>query len=328
MQKADDMREAGGARATKPSRTMAPDAMQTRIINAFAERGDAFNQFDYLLQLASELDELSEQDKRPEALIKGCQSQVWIHLSWTPESEGTASTLSLRGDSDTLMVRGIIRILELMFAGCSPNEVLGCPLRFVEETELASIFDSQRKTGVSAIMDALCASARKQQSLRQDEKQGGNAMDTTNRPTLKDQLEAAEKRADAILEKLKSPATEAGEFTRLVGEFVCCKFFLEPDECTTNNILELANISVEKLLRVNDRSVKLAQGSNTCTNQSSTDIKKVLLSLTLQRALDVKLTPDESANLETIEQLAGALYARRTCANMVSCAISAEHRED
>lgn len=321
------MREADGIRAAKPSRTMAPDAVQTRIIDAFAEHGDAFNQFDYLLQLASELDELSEQDKRPEALIKGCQSQVWIHLSWTPESEGAASTLCLRGDSDTLMVRGVIRILELMFAGCSPDEVLGCPLRFVEETELASIFDSQRKTGVSAIMDALRASARRQQSLRQDEKQEGNAMDTTNRPTLKAQLEAAEKRADAILEKLKSPATETDEFTRLVGEFVRCKFFLEPDECTTDNILELANISVEKLLRVNDRSVKLAQGSNTCTNQSSTDIKKVLLSLTLQRALAVKLTPDESANLETIEQLADALYARRACADMVSCAISAERRE-
>lgn len=127
--------------------------------------------------------------------------------------------------------------------------------------------------------------------------------------TLKEQLDAASERGEVIIGKLKNPVLTEDEFSCLIAEFVRCKFFLEPDECTTDNLLELAEISVEKLLRVNDRSVKLAQGSNTCTNQSSTDIKKVLLSLTLQRALGVKFTPEESANLETVDQLARALYA-------------------
>ena len=52
-------------------------------------------------------------------------------------------------------------------------------------------------------------------------------------------------------------------------------------------------------------------GSTTCTNQSSTDIKKVLLSLTLQRAVGVRFSPEESADLETITQLSDALFDAR-----------------
>ena len=93
--------------------------------------------------------------------------------------------------------------------------------------------------------------------------------------------------------------------------YTLAKFFLTEDEVRalgTDDILKLADESVEKLLRQNDKSVKLAEGSTTCTNQSSTDIKKVLLSLTLQRALNVRFTPEQSANLETITQLADALF--------------------
>ena len=82
-------------------------------------------------------------------------------------------------------------------------------------------------------------------------------------------------------------------------------------EAGTEMLLELANVSVEKMLRNADKSVKLAEGSTTCTNQSSTDIKKVLLSMTLQHSLDIKFTPDYSASLETITQLADALYDAR-----------------
>ena len=82
-------------------------------------------------------------------------------------------------------------------------------------------------------------------------------------------------------------------------------------ESSLNSADEDFRSSVEKMLRNADKSVKLAEGSTTCTNQSSTDIKKVLLSMTLQRSLGIKFTPEYSANLETITQLADALYDAR-----------------
>ncbi len=133
----------------------------------------------------------------------------------------------------------------------------------------------------------------------------------TNTMTLKERLDIAAKDAEAALELLKSGTLDREGFRAQIRRFTLSKFFLTEDEVRaagTEDILKLANESVEKLLRQNDKSVKLAEGSTTCTDQSSTDIKKVLLSLTLQRALNVRFTPELSASLETITQLADALF--------------------
>ena len=133
----------------------------------------------------------------------------------------------------------------------------------------------------------------------------------TNTTTLKERLDIAAKDAEAALELLKSGTLDREGFRAQIRRFTLSKFFLTEDEVRaagTEDILKLANESVEKLLRQNDKSVKLAEGSTTCTDQSSTDIKKVLLSLTLQRALNVRFTPELSASLETITQLADALF--------------------
>lgn len=126
--------------------------------------------------------------------------------------------------------------------------------------------------------------------------------------TLKQRLDIASAEAEEALSMLVSGSLSREQFADIVRRFTLAKFFLTEEECPNDNIFCLAEISIEKLLSQNDKSVTLAQGSNTCTNQSSTDIKKVLLSLTLQRALDVQFTPAESAELETISQLAYALY--------------------
>ena len=132
--------------------------------------------------------------------------------------------------------------------------------------------------------------------------------------TLKERLDIAALDAEAALEKLLAGNLDREGFRREVRAFTLAKFFLTEDEVAeagTEELLKLAEVSVEKMLRNADKSVKLAEGSTTCTNQSSTDIKKVLLSMTLQRSLGVKFTPDYSASLETVTQLADALYDAR-----------------
>lgn len=129
-------------------------------------------------------------------------------------------------------------------------------------------------------------------------------------PNLKERMEQADVQARQAVDALRDRTMTEEDFNDSVHEYVRCKFLLSKEECTSDTILDLAEISTEKMLRENDRSVKLAQASTTCTNQSSTGIKKVLLSLSLQRALGVTISPDESAKLETVPQLARALYER------------------
>lgn len=109
--------------------------------------------------------------------------------------------------------------------------------------------------------------------------------------TLKEQLEEAEQHSKEVLDQLLDENTTRDEFRTLMKSYVGYRFFLEPEEMKTDVILDLAEDSVEKLLSINDLSVTLSEGSQTCTNQSSTDIKKVLLSLTLQRARESSSRP-------------------------------------
>ncbi len=126
-----------------------PDQIQQDYIDAFTSKGDAFEQFDYLLQVSAQLDELDEALKIEDALVKGCQSQVWLHPVWEGGKPG--SSFAIKGDSDTLMVRGVIRIFQDMFTGQDAQAIINCPVRFVDETELLYVFDAQRQAGVGAI---------------------------------------------------------------------------------------------------------------------------------------------------------------------------------
>lgn len=133
----------------------------------------------------------------------------------------------------------------------------------------------------------------------------------TQTMTLKERLDIAQADADIALDLIVNGNLDRDGFRAQVRRFTLDKFFLTEEEVQaagTEELLKLANESVEKMLRNADKSVKLAEGSTTCTNQSSTDIKKVLLSMTLQRALGIRFTPEESAELTTLTQLADALY--------------------
>ena len=139
-----------------------PDKIQQDYIDAFVKCGDTFDQFDYLLQISAQLDELDDNKKTDDVLVSGCQSQVWLYPEWQGDSAGCG--FALKGDSDTLMVRGVIRIFQDMFAGQDASSIIDCPIRFVEETELLYIFDAKRQAGVSAIAKTIKDFARKAQA--------------------------------------------------------------------------------------------------------------------------------------------------------------------
>ena len=65
-----------------------PTEIQNQLIERITQAGEAFEQFDCLLGLAAELDELPEQDKRDDVLVSGCQSQVWLYLEWRGSAPG------------------------------------------------------------------------------------------------------------------------------------------------------------------------------------------------------------------------------------------------
>ena len=136
--------------------------------------------------------------------------------------------------------------------------------------------------------------------------------------TLQERIDAADAAAEDYAEKMKAPDIDVDEFCGLVRRVVLEKFLLTDEEAAqTDELLKLADISVEKLLWLHDKSVELGHASMNCTGLSSTATKKVLLILKLQRDLGLEpMSADVSVKLTTTRELGESLFMRLREARM------------
>ena len=73
--------------------------------------------YQYVIDLGRKLEPLDDSFKTDEGKVKGCQSQVWL----VPHYAG--GKLSFNGDSDAILVRGIIAIVLLIYNDKTPKEI-------------------------------------------------------------------------------------------------------------------------------------------------------------------------------------------------------------
>ncbi len=75
------------------------------------------DRYRYLIDLGNKLESLPEQYKTDDWKVRGCQSQVWLF----PEKKD--GKLHFRGDSDAVIVRGLIAVVLMIYNDKSPSEI-------------------------------------------------------------------------------------------------------------------------------------------------------------------------------------------------------------
>lgn len=73
--------------------------------------------YQYVIDLGHKLEPLDEKFKTDEWKVKGCQSQVWL----VPEFKN--GKISFKGDSDAILVKGIIAIVLAIYNNKSAEEI-------------------------------------------------------------------------------------------------------------------------------------------------------------------------------------------------------------
>ena len=117
---------------------------------------------------------------------------------------------------------------------------------------------------------------------------------------------AAQAEIDAVL---NDDALTYEVFRGHVRTFVALKYSLEPsDFAATDNLTELAKISLARVLAVPaDQVTKLEVGEN-CEGASSSDVKRTLLLVRIQKLLSVKLSLRELMQIDTLEDVTRLLW--------------------
>src|SRR5690625_6743461 len=91
---------------------------------------DWMQRYEYLIELGKSLPLIKEEYKTEDRLIKGCQSQVWIHADMQD------GKLVFTADSDAIITKGIISLLIRVFSNQTPQDIAEADLRFLDEIGL------------------------------------------------------------------------------------------------------------------------------------------------------------------------------------------------
>lgn len=128
--------------------------IQNQIIADFNEIGDSFDQYAYLIELSAAHKGMPEEEKLPTRLVEGCQSHVWLKIDRDEHDR-----FYFVSDSDTLIVKGVLSLLQEMFCGQSCEDVAGAEIRFLQETAIMDTFESDRQKGLSYVIRKLQTTA-------------------------------------------------------------------------------------------------------------------------------------------------------------------------
>ena len=120
----------------------------------FAFIDDWDEKYRYLIDLGRRLEPLSDGERSEANKVRGCASQVWLVED---EADGK---LSLRGDSDAAIVKGLVAVVIALFGGRTREEVRALDADAkLAELDLAEHITPQRSNGVASMIRRLKAEA-------------------------------------------------------------------------------------------------------------------------------------------------------------------------
>ncbi|MEA4981672.1 MAG: SufE family protein [Paludibacter sp.] len=125
---------------------MTINQIQDNIVDDFNQFDDWMDKYALLIDLGNSLQPIDEKYKVPQNIIEGCQSRVWL----TAEME--EGKIEFKGESDAILVKGIVALLLQVFSGRTPDEIINADLYFVEKIGLREHLSPTRSNGLLAMI--------------------------------------------------------------------------------------------------------------------------------------------------------------------------------
>ena len=121
------------------------------IADTFAFLDDWEDRYRHVIELGKAMPPLDEAFRVPATKVDGCASQVW--LLPRIDGQGPDARFDFQGESDAMIVRGLIAVLHALYAGLSVTEVLVTDAAAaLKRLGLDEHLSAQRSNGVRAMV--------------------------------------------------------------------------------------------------------------------------------------------------------------------------------
>ena len=128
---------------------MAQEAFE-ELAETFEFLDDWEDRYRHVIDLGKAMDPLDDALKVPATKVDGCASQVWL----VPRAE--SGVLHFEGDSDAMIVRGLIAVLKTLFDGLPVSEAARVDARAeLGRLGLNDHLSAQRSNGLRAMVERL-----------------------------------------------------------------------------------------------------------------------------------------------------------------------------
>ncbi len=102
----------------------------------------------HLIDIGRNNPSLAPHERTDETRVRGCASQVWMVIDTDDQNR-----LTIRAESDALIVSGLIGLLTRLYSGATASDILGFDAPgYLERIGVSGALSAQRSNGLSAML--------------------------------------------------------------------------------------------------------------------------------------------------------------------------------
>lgn len=119
---------------------------QLQIINEFKALSDWTERYKHIIKQGRNLDPLDEEYKIEENLVRGCQSQVWLH-TYLDDSK-----VIFEADSDAAITKGLVALMVRFYSGHKPETIIETSPDFIKKIGMEQHLSPTRSNGLASMV--------------------------------------------------------------------------------------------------------------------------------------------------------------------------------
>ena len=125
---------------------MTIEERQREIVEEFELLDDWMDKYEHIIALGKGLPLIEPELKDDDHLIRGCQSQVWLHAA------PSGKTLRFTADSDAIITKGLVSLMVRVLDDQPPREIAEADLHFIDEIGLHEHLSPTRSNGLRSMV--------------------------------------------------------------------------------------------------------------------------------------------------------------------------------
>lgn len=126
--------------------TKSINEIQDSIIGDFELFDDWMAKYEYLIDYGKSLPLIDDKYKVDEALVKGCQSKVWLH------AENKDDKVLYKADSDAVITKALVGLMINVLSNHKADEIVNADLYFIDKIGLKEHLSINRSNGLSSMI--------------------------------------------------------------------------------------------------------------------------------------------------------------------------------